>query len=83
MGKSLFSLPKQKEDQENLTENTESQTEDDKHDVAQFPYVEFTGRDSITCPTCQGTGRIPRGENRSIYPFTHPLLYTTQCNMNI
>ncbi|XP_068588766.1 transmembrane protein 106C [Cebidichthys violaceus] len=28
-------------------------------DIAQFPYVEFTGRDSITCPTCQGTGRIP------------------------
>ncbi|XP_048872928.1 transmembrane protein 106C [Brienomyrus brachyistius] len=35
---------------------------DDRHrqeDIAQFPYVEFTGRDSITCPTCQGTGRIP------------------------
>lgn len=30
-------------------------------DVSQFPYVEFTGRDSVTCPTCQGTGRIPRG----------------------
>lgn len=79
MGKSLFSLPKQKEDQENLTENTESHTEDNKHDVSQFPYVEFTGRDGITCPTCQGTGRIPRGENRSIYPF----IYTSQSNMNI
>uniref|UniRef100_A0A8C2BGC3 Transmembrane protein 106B n=1 Tax=Cyprinus carpio TaxID=7962 RepID=A0A8C2BGC3_CYPCA len=66
MGKSLFSLPKQKEDQENLTENTESQTEDDKHDVAQFPYVEFTGRDSITCPTCQGTGRIPRDQENQL-----------------
>ncbi|XP_040008977.1 transmembrane protein 106C [Xiphias gladius] len=31
-------------------------------DIAQFPYVEFTGRDSITCPTCQGTGRIPSGQ---------------------
>lgn len=30
-----------------------------QEDIAQFPYVEFTGRDSITCPTCQGTGRIP------------------------
>ncbi|XP_034551837.1 transmembrane protein 106C [Notolabrus celidotus] len=29
-----------------------------QEDIAQFPYVEFTGRDSITCPTCQGTGRI-------------------------
>lgn len=31
-------------------------------DIAQFPYVEFTGRDSITCPSCQGTGCIPTGE---------------------
>lgn len=30
-------------------------------EMSQFPYVEFTGRDSVTCPTCQGTGRIPRG----------------------
>ncbi|XP_049437276.1 transmembrane protein 106C [Epinephelus fuscoguttatus] len=30
-----------------------------REDIAQFPYVEFTGRDSITCPTCQGSGRIP------------------------
>ncbi|KAM3617969.1 uncharacterized protein V6R79_013389 [Siganus canaliculatus] len=30
-----------------------------REDIAQFPYVEFTGRDSITCPTCQGTGRMP------------------------
>ncbi|XP_053907470.1 transmembrane protein 106C isoform X3 [Cuculus canorus] len=28
-------------------------------DIAKFPYVEFTGQDSITCPTCQGTGCIP------------------------
>ncbi|KAM9673387.1 transmembrane protein 106C isoform 1-T3 [Trichechus inunguis] len=27
--------------------------------IAQFPYVEFTGRDSITCLTCQGTGYFP------------------------
>ncbi|XP_013875313.1 transmembrane protein 106C [Austrofundulus limnaeus] len=32
---------------------------DRREDIAQFPYVEFTGRDSVTCPTCQGTGRIP------------------------
>ncbi|XP_034151692.1 transmembrane protein 106C isoform X1 [Esox lucius] len=30
-----------------------------REDIAQFPYVEFTGKDSITCPTCQGTGHIP------------------------
>ncbi|XP_071437875.1 transmembrane protein 106C [Pithys albifrons albifrons] len=28
-------------------------------DIAKFPYVEFTGQDSITCPTCQGTGCLP------------------------
>ncbi|XP_028266561.1 transmembrane protein 106C-like [Parambassis ranga] len=33
-----------------------------REDIAQFPYVEFTGKDSITCPTCQGTGRIPSGQ---------------------
>ncbi|XP_068123427.1 transmembrane protein 106C [Hyperolius riggenbachi] len=32
---------------------------DREEDIAQFPYVEFTGRDSITCPSCQGTGCIP------------------------
>ncbi|KAM9429488.1 transmembrane protein 106C-like isoform 1-T2 [Salvelinus alpinus] len=32
---------------------------DRQEDIARFPYVEFTGRDSITCPTCQGTGHIP------------------------
>nr|XP_057941688.1 transmembrane protein 106C [Doryrhamphus excisus]XP_057941689.1 transmembrane protein 106C [Doryrhamphus excisus] len=30
-----------------------------REDIAQFPYVEFTGKDSITCPACQGSGRIP------------------------
>ncbi|XP_077458226.1 transmembrane protein 106C [Stigmatopora argus] len=33
-----------------------------REDIAQFPYVEFTGRDSITCPACQGSGRIPSGQ---------------------
>ncbi|XP_049639191.1 transmembrane protein 106C [Suncus etruscus] len=27
--------------------------------IARFPYVEFTGRDSVTCLACQGTGYIP------------------------
>jgi len=31
---------------------------DRQEDIAQFPYVEFTGRDSITCPTCQGRGEV-------------------------
>lgn len=35
---------------------------DRQEDIARFPYVEFTGRDSITCPTCQGSGRLPSGE---------------------
>uniref|UniRef100_A0ACB8EPE5 Uncharacterized protein n=1 Tax=Sphaerodactylus townsendi TaxID=933632 RepID=A0ACB8EPE5_9SAUR len=30
-----------------------------EEDIAKFPYVEFTGQDGITCPTCQGIGYIP------------------------
>uniref|UniRef100_A0AAV2K8G7 Transmembrane protein 106B n=1 Tax=Knipowitschia caucasica TaxID=637954 RepID=A0AAV2K8G7_KNICA len=45
----------------------DSNTEETKsEDVSQFPYVEFTGRDSVTCPTCQGTGRIPRGQENQL-----------------
>lgn len=66
MGKPLSHFLKQTayhEGQDGLTSHLEdSPTEDGKAgDVSQFPYVEFTGRDSVTCPTCQGTGRIPRG----------------------
>uniref|UniRef100_A0A2K6N1S8 Transmembrane protein 106B n=2 Tax=Rhinopithecus TaxID=542827 RepID=A0A2K6N1S8_RHIBE len=73
MGKSLSHLPlhSSKEDaydgvtSENMRNglvNSEVHNEDGRNgDVSQFPYVEFTGRDSVTCPTCQGTGRIPRG----------------------
>ncbi|NWT63404.1 T106C protein, partial [Erythrocercus mccallii] len=28
-------------------------------DMTKIPYMEFTGHESITCPTCQGTGCIP------------------------
>ncbi|XP_019712883.1 transmembrane protein 106B [Hippocampus comes] len=54
--------------QDGLTAHLEdSPTEDGKGgDVSQFPYVEFTGRDSVTCPTCQGTGRIPRGQENQL-----------------
>lgn len=67
MGKSFSHLTKltgQHEVQDSMTSPLEdNQTEDGKAgDVSQFPYVEFTGRDSVTCPTCQGTGRIPRGK---------------------
>uniref|UniRef100_A0A3Q3KVB1 Transmembrane protein 106C n=1 Tax=Mastacembelus armatus TaxID=205130 RepID=A0A3Q3KVB1_9TELE len=46
---------------------------DRREDIAQFPYVEFTGKDSITCPTCQGTGRIPTeqvNELVALIPYT-------------
>ncbi|XP_061812239.1 transmembrane protein 106Ba isoform X1 [Nerophis lumbriciformis] len=72
MGKSQSCLPKHKDDsQDALTANTECNEnhtqEDGKNgDVSQFPYVEFTGRDSVTCPTCQGTGRIPRGQENQL-----------------
>lgn len=69
MGKSIFSLPKNKsEGEEKLTsDDPDSQLdEEDKNDISQFPYVEFTGRDSITCPSCQGTGRIPREQENQL-----------------
>ncbi|TKS88770.1 Transmembrane protein 106B [Collichthys lucidus] len=70
MGKSFSHLTKmgQEEDQDSLTTSLEgTQTDDGKdRDVSQFPYVEFTGRDSVTCPTCQGTGRIPRGQENQL-----------------
>ncbi|KAG8452614.1 hypothetical protein GDO86_004412 [Hymenochirus boettgeri] len=50
----------------NYSTNTVIEEDDDlldgrdrEQDIAQFPYVEFTGRDSITCPSCQGAGCIP------------------------
>lgn len=72
MGKSLSHLSKQTchdEGQDSLTSPLEDaqKGEDNKGgDVSQFPYVEFTGRDSVTCPTCQGTGRIPRGQENQL-----------------
>ncbi|XP_066533362.1 transmembrane protein 106Ba [Hoplias malabaricus] len=68
MGKSLFTLPKHKhESQEDLKQKeVDSDAEEDQNDISQFPYVEFTGRDSITCPTCQGTGRIPREQENQL-----------------
>ncbi|MBZ3874635.1 Transmembrane protein 106B [Sciurus carolinensis] len=79
MGKSLSHLPlhSSKEDTydgitstENMRNglvNSEVHNEDGRNgDVSQFPYVEFTGRDSVTCPTCQGTGRIPRGQENQL-----------------
>lgn len=79
MGKSLSRLPlhSNKEDAydglastENMRNglvNSEVHNEDGRSgDVSQFPYVEFTGRDSVTCPTCQGTGRIPRGQENQL-----------------
>ncbi|KAM6924936.1 transmembrane protein 106C-like [Xenentodon cancila] len=62
-GSSLPLLP----DRQTAERRPEDEASDDdsldglvrREDIAQFPYVEFTGRDSITCPTCQGTGRMP------------------------
>lgn len=61
---SLSLLPERRPHRAGGGEYTHSDTDsldglDRREDIAQFPYVEFTGRDSITCPTCQGTGRIP------------------------
>ncbi|KAM9307429.1 transmembrane protein 106B-like [Pholidichthys leucotaenia] len=71
MGKTFSHLPKLTslyENRDSLSSPLEdAQSEDGKAgDVSQFPYVEFTGRDSVTCPTCQGTGRIPRGQENQL-----------------
>ncbi|XP_038616213.1 transmembrane protein 106B [Tachyglossus aculeatus] len=79
MGKSLSHLPlhSSKEEKANGSGSgdnmrsglihSEVTNEDGRpSDVSQFPYVEFTGRDSVTCPTCQGTGRIPRGQENQL-----------------
>ncbi|XP_058930053.1 transmembrane protein 106B [Kogia breviceps] len=78
MGKSFSHLPlhSNKEDAydgvtstENMRNglvNSEVHNDGRSGDVSQFPYVEFTGRDSVTCPTCQGTGRIPRGQENQL-----------------
>ncbi|KAK2831590.1 hypothetical protein Q7C36_016676 [Tachysurus vachellii] len=69
MGKSIFSLPKGKsEGKEKLTPDDpgSESVEEDNNDISQFPYVEFTGRDSVTCPSCQGTGRIPREQENQL-----------------
>lgn len=49
-----FSYKRKKDDREDTLDAREQEEA-----IAQFPYVEFTGRDSITCLTCQGTGYIP------------------------
>ncbi|XP_077350043.1 transmembrane protein 106B [Lithobates pipiens] len=46
--------------------NSEAHEEGRTGDVSHFPYVEFTGKDSVTCATCQGTGRIPRGRENQL-----------------
>lgn len=48
------SYKRKKDDREDLLDERQQEEA-----IAQFPYVEFTGRDSITCLTCQGTGYIP------------------------
>ncbi|XP_028577351.2 transmembrane protein 106C [Podarcis muralis] len=55
VGTSSYSSRRQQREEDNdLLDN-----KDREEDIARFPYVEFTGRDSITCPSCQGTGCIP------------------------
>lgn len=67
MGKFQSHMPKHNDDsQDALTADGQMEEDQKNGDVSQFPYVEFTGRDSVTCPTCQGTGRIPRGNQWSV-----------------
>ncbi|GAB1299785.1 Transmembrane protein 106C [Apodemus speciosus] len=47
---------------------------DQEEAIAQFPYVEFTGRNSITCHTCQGAGYIPAEQRTKQYVLLSVLL---------
>uniref|UniRef100_UPI00398EEB5E transmembrane protein 106C-like n=1 Tax=Pristiophorus japonicus TaxID=55135 RepID=UPI00398EEB5E len=47
-----------------VSEDLLGDADDRQEDIARFPYVEFTGKDSVTCPTCQGTGRIPKAVSK-------------------
>ncbi|XP_055019732.1 transmembrane protein 106B-like [Boleophthalmus pectinirostris] len=66
MGKSQSHLGKNKDDSQEALTGSDAEKEEKSEDMSQFPYVEFTGRDSVTCPTCQGTGRIPRGQENQL-----------------
>lgn len=89
MGKSHSLLSKGKDDHDSQSglatgpEYIDTQSEEDgkNGDVSQFPYVEFTGRDSVTCPTCQGTGRIPRGKGINIK--TNAFLHTNKHELSL
>lgn len=74
MGKSFSHLPtfsrqSKKDDTESIVAETDRKTLENTDEVqgnngepsSHVPYVEFVGRENITCSTCQGTGRIPRG----------------------
>ncbi|XP_021238150.1 transmembrane protein 106C [Numida meleagris] len=56
---SAASRQRRKADDDDDDDDDLLDSRDRKEDIAKFPYVEFTGQDSITCPTCQGTGCIP------------------------
>ncbi|XP_075070143.1 transmembrane protein 106B [Mixophyes fleayi] len=77
MGKSYSHVPHQAEkdgmkeqclpsEDRSALVNSDTHEESRNGDVSHFPYVEFTGKDSVTCATCQGTGRIPRGRENQL-----------------
>ncbi|XP_028836172.1 transmembrane protein 106Ba [Denticeps clupeoides] len=64
MVRSLLALLKHRDGgQSDLATDTEG---DGREDVSHFPYAEFTGTDTVTCATCQGTGRIPRDQDNQL-----------------
>ncbi|XP_043530962.1 transmembrane protein 106A [Chiloscyllium plagiosum] len=54
------------ETERTVLENTNEIQDSNGEASSHVPYVEFVGRESITCPTCQGTGRIPRGQENEL-----------------
>ncbi|XP_069550217.1 transmembrane protein 106C [Brachyistius frenatus] len=89
-GSSLALLPERRSGERRTDDNDSDNESLDglgrREDIAQFPYVEFTGRDSITCPTCQGTGRIPAeqvNELVALIPYSDQRLQPPRTKMYV
>ncbi|XP_028674380.1 transmembrane protein 106A [Erpetoichthys calabaricus] len=53
-------------DQQGNSTDTGEQSNGDEVEGDYTPYVEIIGRNSTNCPSCQGTGRIPRGQEKQL-----------------
>ncbi|KAI4810809.1 hypothetical protein KUCAC02_013739 [Chaenocephalus aceratus] len=64
MGKFHSHMANPKDESQDALTASDGDEDGKNGDVSQFPYVEFTGRDSVTCPTCQGTRPYTTSDQR-------------------